>query len=123
MEKMGQQTRCVWIDTAGREVIEQYLVNGMAHGTPLSTLGRDSREVAGPHLPEAGISSTLQIANFWRVDERVQRRSNSTRREEWVRADPTQEKLGSTATPNRIAPILRQHRETLPLCGKSGPLS
>ena len=55
----------VWCDTTGREVIEEYRVRGLGHGTPLSTLEPHSAEVVGPHMLEAGISSTRLILRFW----------------------------------------------------------
>jgi poly(hydroxyalkanoate) depolymerase family esterase len=58
-------SRRVWLDADGGEVIEEYLIAGMGHGTPLSTRGADGVGAAGPFMLEKGISSTLQIARFW----------------------------------------------------------
>jgi len=55
----------LWRDAAGREVIEEYRIAGLGHGTPLSTSGSDACGVPGPYMLEAGISSTLHIARFW----------------------------------------------------------
>lgn len=55
----------VWSDPTGREVIEEYQVLGLGHGAPLSTREPRSGEVAGPHMLEAGISSTRLILRFW----------------------------------------------------------
>jgi feruloyl esterase len=55
----------VWTDTTGREVVEEFLISGMAHGTPLATEGEDAAGVAGAFLLEAGISSSYHIARFW----------------------------------------------------------
>lgn len=55
----------VWCDVTGRQIIEEYLIEGLGHGTPLSTLDRSTGEIAGPHMLEAGISSTRQILQFW----------------------------------------------------------
>ncbi len=59
----------VWTDPAGRPVIEEYRITGMAHGTPLSTSAPDSDEVAGAFMLEVGISSTRRIAAFWGIDQ------------------------------------------------------
>ena len=59
-----------WCDHAGRPVIEEYSITGMAHGTPLDTNGTTG-EVAGAHMLEAGISSTRQLLRFWAVAEPV----------------------------------------------------
>jgi poly(3-hydroxybutyrate) depolymerase len=58
-------THRLWRDTAGREVIEEYRIAGLGHGTPLSTSGSDACGVPGPYMLEAGISSTRHIARFW----------------------------------------------------------
>ena len=55
----------VWCDPTGREVIEEYQVRGLGHGTPLSTSEPDTGELVGPHMLEAGISSTRSILRFW----------------------------------------------------------
>ena len=55
----------VWSDPTGREVIEEYQVLGLGHGAPLSTREPRNGEVAGPHMLEAGISSTRLILRFW----------------------------------------------------------
>ena len=55
----------VWCDPTGREVIEEYSITGMAHGTPLDTLQGETGEIAGAHMFEAGISSTRQLLAFW----------------------------------------------------------
>jgi poly(hydroxyalkanoate) depolymerase family esterase len=58
-------TRRVWLDAEGREAIEEYLIAGMGHGTPLSTRGADGLGASAPFMLEQGISSTLRIARFW----------------------------------------------------------
>lgn len=57
--------RRVWRDANGRDVIEEYCIAGLGHGTPLSTSGADACGTAGPYMLEAGISSTRRIASFW----------------------------------------------------------
>jgi poly(hydroxyalkanoate) depolymerase family esterase len=51
----------------GRAVIEEYVITGAGHGTPLSTLGPDRVETAGPYMLETGISSTQQTLRFWGI--------------------------------------------------------
>lgn len=68
VEAAGDHTRRVWFDLEGREVIEEYEVRGLSHGAPLSTLDPESEESPGPHMLEAGISSTRLIAHFWGID-------------------------------------------------------
>ena len=49
----------------GRPVIERYDISGMGHGTPLDTRGDAACGTAGPHMLEAGICSTRQMAGSW----------------------------------------------------------
>lgn len=58
----------VWKNAGGREVIEEYVITGMGHGTPLSAQ-EGFGEKAGPFMLDVGISSTRQIASFWGIDE------------------------------------------------------
>ena len=67
----GNHTHRVWRNTDGRSVIEEHRIEGLGHGTPLSTSGPDSCGVAGPYMLEAGISSTREIARFWGLDRGV----------------------------------------------------
>lgn len=66
--RLGEHTHRVWINAAGRQVIEEYLVAGMGHGTPLDTHSEGSLEVVGPHMLEAGISSTRRLAHVWGIE-------------------------------------------------------
>ncbi|MXQ10206.1 extracellular catalytic domain type 1 short-chain-length polyhydroxyalkanoate depolymerase [Microvirga makkahensis] len=65
-ETVDGYPRRVWVNDAGEDVIEEYIISGMAHGTPLAT-GNDENHygVAGPFLIEVGISSSYHIAKFW----------------------------------------------------------
>jgi poly(3-hydroxybutyrate) depolymerase len=63
--KAANSVRRVWRDGEGKDVIEEYRIAGMGHGTPLATSGPDACGVAGPWMLEAGISSTRRIARFW----------------------------------------------------------
>jgi poly(hydroxyalkanoate) depolymerase family esterase len=65
IETVDGQTRRVWCDADGREVIEDFAIAGMGHGTPLGTTGADACGKGGPFMIEAGISSTRHICNFW----------------------------------------------------------
>jgi len=57
----------VWVDSRGREVIEEYSIAGLGHGTPLDTRSTRHGEQAAPFMLEAGISSTRLIARFWSI--------------------------------------------------------
>src|SRR6476469_9299748 len=48
----------VWDDAKGRALVEEYVITGAGHGTPLSTADANNGEIAGPYMLESGISST-----------------------------------------------------------------
>ena len=62
----------IWCDANGRALIEDYEITGLAHGTPLATRGEGALDEAGPHMLEAGISSTRHIAAFWGIAGEVE---------------------------------------------------
>lgn len=64
-ERVQGHVRHMWRDASGRDVLEEYQIAGLGHGTPLSTHHLGSDEIVGPHMLEAGISSTTRILHFW----------------------------------------------------------
>lgn len=54
-----------WSNAEGKTVIEAYTIDGMAHGTPISTSGPHSFGTPRPFILDIGISSTWHIANSW----------------------------------------------------------
>ena len=65
VETVDGHRRQTWTDATGRPVIEHYEIAGLGHGVPLSTRGKDGVGEPGPHMFEAGISSTRHAADFW----------------------------------------------------------
>ncbi len=66
---MSQQTSGVhhlrqWRDGMGEVLIEEHLIAGMDHGTPLSSEA-DGVGLRGPYMIDVGVSSTLDIARFF----------------------------------------------------------
>lgn len=61
----------VWCDPEGRDVIEEYSITGMAHGTPLDPSDPAHGETAGAHMLDVGISSTRHLLHFWRLSPEV----------------------------------------------------
>lgn len=61
-ETVDGHRRRVWRDADGRDLIEEYSIARMGHGTPIAGdgIGRP-----GPYMLTAGISSTQRIARFW----------------------------------------------------------
>lgn len=54
-----------WRDPAGRLLVEEYLVAGMGHGTPLATTGVEACGSAGAYMLDVGVSSTHRMAEAW----------------------------------------------------------
>lgn len=66
-ESINGAKRRVWRE-AGADVIEQYIIPNMAHGTPLNGGARRPRRgKAGPFFYDVGIDSSFHIAQFWGI--------------------------------------------------------
>jgi len=69
-ELIGGHTRRIWSDAKGEALIEAFTIRGIAHGVPLATTtGGERCGAAGAFFLDVGISSTHQIARFWRLHE------------------------------------------------------
>ncbi|GGK38613.1 extracellular catalytic domain type 1 short-chain-length polyhydroxyalkanoate depolymerase [Salinarimonas ramus] len=78
IEEVDGFPRRVWCERGGREVIEEYVIARMGHGTPIAAEGGDGLGVAGAYMLEVGISSTRRIAGFWGLTEQSGRTSGKT---------------------------------------------
>ncbi|MER8431513.1 extracellular catalytic domain type 1 short-chain-length polyhydroxyalkanoate depolymerase [Mesorhizobium caraganae] len=119
-EKVDGQTRKVWSDGDGRDVLETYTVVGMGHGTPLKTSGDDGLGRAGPFMLDVGISSTRHIAHFWELTEPKLRRKATAEtasgaalqpfapkeKPRAVRVDPTPEPANARGTAGGITKVI-----------------
>ncbi|MBZ9935255.1 PHB depolymerase family esterase [Mesorhizobium sp. BR1-1-16] len=65
VSKDGRVTRRVWHDARGDIRLEQVLIAGMGHGTPIDDKGPDALGAAGPFILDVGLSSTRLIAARW----------------------------------------------------------
>lgn len=65
IENVDGIPRQVWCAPGGREVIEEYIIERMGHGTPISAAGDEGLGKEGKYMLEVGISSTRHIADFW----------------------------------------------------------
>jgi len=65
VEEVDGFPRKVWCDADGREVIEEYIIRDMGHGTPISAKGEEGLGNEGKFMLDVGISSTRHIADFW----------------------------------------------------------
>lgn len=57
----------VWSNAEGREVMEAYSITGMGHGAPIIAGEGEGEGASAPFMLDVGISSTLQIARFWKI--------------------------------------------------------
>ncbi len=65
VEQVDGFPRQVWCNTDGKEVIEEYIIEGMGHGTPIMAVGDEGLGEEDKYMLEVGISSTRHIAHFW----------------------------------------------------------
>lgn len=64
-EEVDGFPRQVWCNEDGQEVIEEYIIEGMGHGTPIMAGGDEGLGEEDKFMLEVGISSTRHIAHFW----------------------------------------------------------
>jgi poly(hydroxyalkanoate) depolymerase family esterase len=57
----------VWTNSEGREMLEAYSITGMGHGAPIIAGEGEGDGASAPFMLDVGISSTLQIARFWKI--------------------------------------------------------
>jgi len=58
----------LWRSATGKPLVELHRIAGMAHGTPLSTKGREGLGESGDYLLDVGISSSREITQSWLLD-------------------------------------------------------
>jgi len=69
VETVDSIPRKVWCDANGCVVIEEYIIEAMGHGTPISAGGDEGLGEEGDYMLEVGVSSTRHIADFWGLTE------------------------------------------------------
>jgi poly(hydroxyalkanoate) depolymerase family esterase len=62
-ETLGNDRHRRWRGTNGKLVLESHTIAGLGHGTPIAA--RQGHGIAAPFILEAGIPSSLRIAQFW----------------------------------------------------------
>jgi poly(hydroxyalkanoate) depolymerase family esterase len=68
VETIGRLQRTRWRSPRSREaIVEANIVSGLGHGAPLATQGDDPLGAVAPHMLEAGVSSALETARFWKL--------------------------------------------------------
>jgi poly(hydroxyalkanoate) depolymerase family esterase len=98
-ETVDGHKRRVWLGKDGRELIEDYHVAGMAHGTPLMPgTGEGQSGQAGAHMLDVGLSSTDRIAAFFGLG------TNPATARAAPRAAPPESKPAAKAKPPSARP-------------------
>jgi poly(3-hydroxybutyrate) depolymerase len=93
-ETIAGHLRRVWCNADGLEVIEEYVIANMGHGTPIHATPRNLGEAAGPYMLDVGISSTRRIVAFWKLD-----RETTTTRATPPSSNPRKTEISSRLTP------------------------
>ncbi|SHE49791.1 esterase, PHB depolymerase family [Kaistia soli DSM 19436] len=102
--KSGRLTHRTWRDTGGGICLEQLLIAGMGHGTPIDDKGPDALGAAGPFILDVGIASTRLIAERWGLTEENATSDVQTR----ARVLEPDEMLVSAEMPMRDDPSARR---------------
>ncbi|UUR08444.1 extracellular catalytic domain type 1 short-chain-length polyhydroxyalkanoate depolymerase [Sphingomonas glaciei] len=106
-QQVAGHLRRVWSNAEGQEVIEEYVIADMGHGTPVHPVAANQGETAGRYMLDAGISSTRRIVAFWKLDggeRRIKAASAPVADARPASARPHGRKLPSPASPLRAKP-------------------
>ena len=108
VETLAGHRRETWFDRDGRTVVEKYDIRGMGHGVPLATGDNHACGMVGPHMFEAGICSTRQIAQSWGlIAQGVERRMTSHGPVNLKEARTMSDLAGSaTSTPTGVEAVI-----------------
>lgn len=99
VDRADGHPRSTW-RRGGDTIVEQYIVTGMAHGTPLNVNADDfPHGETGPFLLEAGIASSLHIARFFGIA--VSSPGASKQKSRWSSSGEN-----TSSASNRIDPVL-----------------
>lgn len=112
-EQADGHPRRIWTDARGKVLVEDYVVSGMAHGTPLRPGREDGQSGrAGAHMLDVGLSSTDRIAAFFGLAVepavRLERRDNRPRPRPEVHAAPANDVQGIIENALRAAGLIRR---------------
>jgi poly(hydroxyalkanoate) depolymerase family esterase len=68
--KIGNVSRRSWRDGEGREVLEELVIPGMGHGTPVDPSVHGGGQ-SGAYMLDVGIGSAHEISRFWGIIDRA----------------------------------------------------
>ena len=89
-------------------MVERYDIRGMGQGVPLATGDNHACGTVGPHMFEAGLCSTRQIAQSWGliakgVEQRVTSHCPVNLKEARMKLDPVS---SATPTPTGVGTVI-----------------
>lgn len=58
-----------WSGKDGRLLVEEFIISGMGHGTPLDAAAKVGGGKPGPHMHDVGLSSTNRLARMWGLNQ------------------------------------------------------
>lgn len=105
-EKIAGHLRRAWRNSEGVEVIEEYVIADMGHGTPISAAAGNGGEAAGPYMLDVGISSTRRIVAFWGLDRGRDKPRKAVPREA-IKAAEIKKLIPSRPVPAAPVPSIR----------------
>jgi poly(hydroxyalkanoate) depolymerase family esterase len=98
-ERVAGHARRAWESQDGEVIVEEYVIAGMGHGTPLDPGMQPGRSgEAGAHMIDVGLSSTDRIAAFFGLGEAAVG-SETQPREREAAAQPAAPREDAESTP------------------------
>ncbi len=121
VSRTGRQTRRIWRDRAGRPVIDQVLIGGMGHGTPIDGTGPEALGTPAPFILDVGISSTRRIAAHWGIAEAIEAVETRARAEASVAKPGVRTPAADDIAKSREMP--KRAEQATPRTGSDAPAS
>jgi len=120
-ETVAGHPRRVWVGNDGTELIEDHLIAGMGHGTPLAPgEGEDRCGVAGAYMLDVGISSSHAIARFWGILDGAPAARTAEAEPRVASAERLPARATATVPPRRMEVIGRKRPVPSPVTGVQG---
>ncbi len=105
IDRVDGYPRRRWRGRDGQILVEQLIITGMGHGTPLDpgeAAGQSG--IAGPHMLDVAISSTDRIAEFWGIGVETPRGQNKSAARDRPAPEPRPRLAGAApAAASRVA--------------------
>jgi poly(hydroxyalkanoate) depolymerase family esterase len=70
VDRVNGHRRRAWLNKAGVAMVEEYVVDGMAHGTPVRAGNKQRPVMTAPYVFDMGIACAEHVAWFWGLAKR-----------------------------------------------------